>query len=85
MYALRFSKPAVKTLTRMPRDLAGRVRAELDRVAADPVAYRGDWKRLQGSPYWRLRVGDWRAICELRAGELVLLVLKIGARGDVYK
>ncbi len=85
MYALHFSKPAVKTLTRMPHDLAGRIRAELDRVAVNPAAYRGDWKRLQDSPYWRLRVGDWRAICELREGERVLLVLKIGARGDVYK
>jgi len=43
------------------------------------------WKRLQGSEFWRLRVGDWRAICDLREGELVLLVLKIGPRGDVYK
>ena len=85
MYAIRFSRPAIKVLTRMPQDIAGRVRTELAKIAANPTAYRGDWKRLQGSQFWRLRVGDWRAICDLRDGELVLLVLKIGPRGDVYK
>jgi len=30
-------------------------------------------------------VGDWRAICDLRDGERVLLVVKIAPRGDVYK
>jgi len=85
MYAIRFSKPAIKALTRMPRDIAGRVRVELAKIAANPATYKGDWKRLQGSEFWRLRVGDWRAICDLREGELVLLVLKIGPRGDVYK
>jgi len=85
MYAIRFSKSAIKVLTRMPRDIAGRVRSELGKIAANPATYAGDWKRLQGSVFWRLRVGDWRVICDLRDGELVLLVLKIGPRGDVYK
>ena len=85
MLTLRFSKPALKVLLKMPEDVAQRMRAELGRLAADPVAYRGDWKPLQGSDFWRLRVGDWRAICDLRNGELILLVLKIAPRGDVYK
>ncbi len=85
MYTLRFSKPALKALLKMPGGLARRMRAELDAIAADPSAYRGDWKPLQGSEFWRLRVGDWRAICELRNGELVVLVIKIAPRGDVYK
>lgn len=85
MLALRFAKPALKALVKMPVGIAGRMRGELERVAADPSAYRGDWKPLQGSNFWRLRVGDWRAICDLRDDELVLLVLKIAPRGDAYK
>ncbi len=53
---------------------------QLDRVASDPAAYRGDWKPLQGSNFWRLRVGDWRSICEVSDAELVLLVLKIAPK-----
>ncbi len=85
MFTLRFAKPALKALLKMPAGIAKRMRTELDAVAADPANYRGDWKPLQGSAFWRLRVGDWRAICDLRDGELVLLVVKIAPRGDVYK
>ena len=85
MYSLRFAKSALKALLKMPTGIAKRMRVELDAVAADPAACRGDWKPLQGSDFWRLRVGDWRAICEARDGELVLLVLKIAPRGDAYK
>jgi mRNA interferase RelE/StbE len=85
MLALRYSKPALKVLLKMPTGIAGRMRTELGRIARNPAAYRGDWKPLEGSEFWRLRVGDWRAICEVRDDELVLLVLKIAPRGDAYK
>jgi mRNA interferase RelE/StbE len=85
MLTLHFSKPALKVLVKMPPGIARRMRDELGNVAADPSAYRGDWKPLHGSAFWRLRVGDWRAVCDVRDGELVLLVLKIATRGDVYK
>jgi len=85
MLALRFAKSAEKVIARMPAGIARRMLEELRCIAADPAAYRGDWKPLAGSPYWRLRVGDWRAICERRDGELVLLVLKVAPRGDAYK
>ncbi len=85
MLSLRFSKQAQKAICRLPRNVATRLRAELEAIAQSPGTYRGDWRPLQGSPFWRLRIGDWRAICDLRDDELVLSVLKIGSRGDVYK
>jgi len=57
----------------------------LKMIAQNPAAYRGDWKPLSDSRYWRLRVGNRRAICEMKDRELILLVLKVGNRGDVYK
>lgn len=85
MLALRFAKSAEKAIAKMPRGSARRVLDELKAIAKQPGAYRGDWKPLQGSTFWRLRVGDWRAICDVRDSELVLLVLKVAARGDAYK
>jgi mRNA interferase RelE/StbE len=69
----------------MPSGIATRLRAEGDATAGNPSAYRGDWRPLAGSDLWRLRVGDWRAICDLRNDELILLVVKIGPRGDIYQ
>jgi len=44
-------------------------------------------ERLQGtlSEFWRYRVGDYRIICSLEHERLVVLVLRIGHRRDVYK
>ncbi|MCX5970584.1 MAG: type II toxin-antitoxin system RelE/ParE family toxin [Coprothermobacterota bacterium] len=85
MFTIRYSKQANKTKAKMPKDIAERIDAALESIAADPVAYRGDWKPLQDSPFWRLREGGWRAICEIIHNELIIYVLKIGPRGDVYK
>jgi mRNA interferase RelE/StbE len=42
--------------------------------------------RLQGtlSPFWRYRVGDYRIICSLEHDRLVVLVLRIGHRREIY-
>lgn len=85
MFTIRYSKQALKTRTKMPKGIAERIDGELAALAADPAAYQGDWKPLQGAPYWRLRVGSWRVICELINNELIIYILKIGPRGDVYK
>jgi mRNA interferase RelE/StbE len=35
--------------------------------------------------FWKYRVGDYRLICEIRDQEIVILVVRIGHRRDVYK
>ncbi len=85
MLTLRFSRQSRKILRKMPSGIATRLRAELGAIAMNPSAYRGDWKPLAGSDLWRLRVGDWLAICDLRNDALILLVVKIGPRGDIYQ
>jgi len=84
MFAIRYSKQAIKTKLKMPGDAADKIDVELEKIAKDPSDYKGDWKRLQGSPFWRLRAGSWRVICEIVKTELIIYILKIGSRGDVY-
>ena len=85
MFAIEYSKQAVKVKAKMPKGIAKKIDAELESIAANPAKYDGDWKRLQGSPFWRLRVGDWKVICEIVKHKLIIYVLKIGSRGDIYK
>lgn len=85
MFTLRYSKQALKILRKMPGGIASKIQAVMVCVAENPAAYQGGWKRLEGTDFWRLRVGSWRAICDVQNGELVILVLKIAPRGDVYK
>ena len=85
MFTVRYSKQSVKALRKMPAGVASKIQIALSSIAKDPPAYQGDWKRLKGTDFWRLRVGGWRAVCDVQNGELLILVLKIAARGDVYK
>lgn len=85
MFIVRYSKQSTKTLCKMPGGTANKIQAAMLSIAKNPAAYQGDWKRLEGTDYWRLRVGGWRAVCDVQNGELVILVLKIAPRGDVYK
>ncbi|OGS98201.1 MAG: plasmid stabilization protein [Gallionellales bacterium RIFCSPLOWO2_12_FULL_59_22] len=85
MFAVRYSKQATKTLYKMPGGVSQKIQSAMLNIAKNPAAYQGDWKRLEGTEFWRLRVGGWRAICDVQNGELVVLVLKIASRGDAYK
>ena len=85
MYELKYKKSALKSMNKLPKHVRSRIATELEAVAAGPVDYKGDWKPLSGSPYWRLRVGDYRAVCAVEKSVLLLLVLKVGPRGDIYK
>lgn len=83
MTTIAYSKDALKALRRMPRPEAQRLQRTIAAYAKDPATQRNNVKALVGSEYIRLRVGDWRVIMDDQG--TVLLVLKIGARGDVYR
>ena len=85
MYQLTYLKRAEKALLAMPRTTAVLIREKLRQLAADPYAPNNNVKKLQGRDGYRLRVGEWRAIYEIRDEQLIILVLDIGPRGGIYR
>ena len=85
MYRILFTKSADKALRGIPREIASRIREQLDLIAQDPYAQHNNVTKLQNRPGYRLRVGDWRVIYELVDDKLIILVLKVGSRGEVYR
>lgn len=85
MYRILFTRQASRALRKMPPPTARLIRKKLDRLAQDPYARHPNLTRLQGRPGYRLRVGNWRVIYELEDDRLVILVLKIAPRGEVYR
>jgi mRNA interferase RelE/StbE len=83
MHEISYTADALKTLRRMPRNTADLIRRKVQEVAADPAKAR-NVKRLKGRDGYRLRVGDWRVVYDIEAGKLVLIVIEIGPRGDIY-
>jgi mRNA interferase RelE/StbE len=77
-----FHAPALRTLARIPRNEADRIRRKIYQYADDPSAVKANVKKLQGRAGFRLRVGNWRVIFDENGD--VLDVLEIGSRGSIY-
>ena len=85
MFTLRFSRQAHKFLEKQTPDMRNRIRAALLELAKDPLANR-QVKRLAGTdPLLRLRVGDVRVVFSIEQEELLILIIAIGNRGDIYR
>ena len=84
MYRVVTTKSFAKALARLPLNWQKRIVAKIREVAVDPYAPNNNLTKLQGRDGYRLRVGDWRVIYELQDDHLVMLVLDVGPRGDIY-
>jgi mRNA interferase RelE/StbE len=82
-YQIRYLPGAEKDLRRLPGAVAQRARRGIERHADDPRA----GKPLVGelAPFWSYRVGDYRIVYEIRQEEIVVLIVMVGDRRDVYE
>jgi mRNA interferase RelE/StbE len=85
MYSIEYSKAARKALKSMPRNCAERILEKMEALAADPFAPNNTVRKLTNHPGYRLRVGDWRVIYLVHEQTLVIAVVRIAPRGEVYQ
>lgn len=84
-WKIEFAESAAKTLGKLDKPVAKRIIKFLkERIIEDPKmigdALKGNW-----APMWRYRVGDYRIICDINEETVMVTVVKIGHRRDVYK
>jgi mRNA interferase RelE/StbE len=82
-YQIRYLPGAEKDLRSLPAAVAQRARRGIERLGDDPRA----GKPLVGelAPFWSYRVGDYRIVYEIRQEEIVVLIVMVGNRRDVYE
>ncbi|MET7380577.1 type II toxin-antitoxin system RelE/ParE family toxin [Streptomyces sp. NPDC005526] len=85
-YAFRFTTAAQRQLRAISRPDAMRILTALTALGDDPYREGADVRKLTGpSGLYRLRVGSYRVAYQVNDGELVILVVKVGDRRDVYR
>ncbi len=83
-YTVRMDSRTRKTLDRLPGDLHGRVMRKLEALEDNPRP-TGVEKLTGPDNLYRVRVGDWRIVYAIRDRELVVIVIRIGHRREVYR
>ena len=85
-WRIEFEKAARESFEKLDKSVRQQIEKYLDRLLtlSDP---RQRGKALTGtrSGQWRYRAGDYRIICEIRDEVLVVLVLEIGHRSNIYR
>ena len=87
-WRVEFSKGAQKDLIKLDAPGRGRVlRFLADRVQGsdDPRMLGEALKGPVAGRYWKYRVGDYRIICDLQDDLLLVLVVRIGDRREIYR
>ena len=82
MYEISFSKRAEKQFFKLEKNIQERIEKALDKIKIRPEAYV---EKLVDDIGYKLRVGDYRVILDIDKGNLIILVIKIGHRKNIYK
>ncbi|WP_018751153.1 type II toxin-antitoxin system RelE family toxin [Paenibacillus sanguinis] len=85
-YNVEFSKAAFKTLSKLDVSTARRIVKAIEELKNAPFG-NAQTRKMHGynGDLYRLRVGDYRIIYEIQNHKLLIIIVKIGSRGDVYK
>jgi mRNA interferase RelE/StbE len=84
MYSIEFAKSVKKVLSKLPNDVVKKLLDAISKLADD--ARPNGCKKLESKgDFYRIRVGNYRVIYEINDGELLILIVEIGNRKEIYK
>jgi mRNA interferase RelE/StbE len=83
-YTVEIKRSAAKELAALPADARRRVSAKIESLANDPRP-PGCEKLAGEQNAYRVRTGDYRIVYEIRDTELIVTVIRIGHRREVYR
>jgi mRNA interferase RelE/StbE len=86
-YSVEYTKVAVKQLKKMDKKIAAFILSYIEEKLLDCDNPRVFGKALQGNlnNKWRYRVGDYRILAKIEDEKVVITVVEVGHRKDIYK
>lgn len=86
MSTVEFIKEAVEELSRIDPIWQKRILNKIKILSADPKNLANNIKKLKGKyrDYYRLRVGDYRVIYSRENDRLIIIIIRIGHRKEIY-
>ena len=82
MYEIIFSTKAEKELKKLNKQIQERILLSIERIRIRPEVHI---TKLVGDPGYKLRVGDYRIILDIDQGKLIIHIIKLGHRKNIYQ
>jgi mRNA interferase RelE/StbE len=83
-YSVQIDGRAVKEIAKLAKDIQRRILVRIESLATNPRPNGVD--KLEGNDeLYRVRVGDYRIIYQIRDRELIVLIVRVGHRREVYR
>jgi len=83
MYDIELSSAAVHDYKKIPDSEIEKINRAIDQLEKNPRP--AGYKKLQGRNAYRVRAGNYRIIYEIKDSGLIILVIRIRHRSEVYK
>ncbi|MDH4304231.1 MAG: type II toxin-antitoxin system RelE/ParE family toxin [Nitrospira sp.] len=84
LYQIEFSRQADRQFRNLPSQIQQRLKSRIDSLSTTPCPHGSE--KLSGvDQLYRIRVGDYRIIYAVEDNRLIVLVVKIGHRREVYR
>ncbi|MBF0559077.1 MAG: type II toxin-antitoxin system RelE/ParE family toxin [Nitrospirae bacterium] len=87
-WTIKIEDSAIKELKKIDKTNTRRILDFLDKRVAkleDPRSIGEALKGAQLGNFWKYRIGDYRVICDIQDSVLLILVLRIGNRSEIYR
>jgi len=80
-YEIIISPRVVRDMKKLPREITTRIFSSLEKIQEDPIQ---SVYRLQDCTLYSLHIGEYRVILDILPGKLVIIVVRVGHRRNVY-
>jgi len=85
-YKVEFVKSAKKEFDHLPSKIKERITEALKFLSQNPFSDLLRTKKIKGADHlYRIRIGDYRLVYEIQKMRLLILVIKIGHRKEIYR
>ncbi len=81
-YTVAWTHRAARMLEHLPREVQSRIVDQVESIADEPFAHV---RKVEGSPYHRLRVGQYRVVMQITASHLTIYVVRVAPRETAYR
>ncbi len=85
MYSVEYTPNAIRDLNKLSLEVKKRIFDKISEIKEDPYSYVKKLKMPAKSPMYSLRVGEYRMIIVIKDPLLIIQVVKVGNRSNIYR